>query len=170
MGTEPNRKSESGWDPPFSRKAQGYLRAAQWSPGRQVSVTAYTEAFREEGIVLLPASRSFLERFGGLIIKYETPSKQADVLEFCADDAVCGLGKGGLRQLEQLLGVHPLCPIGHYQYGTCMLVQDEKGRVFGVSDETTTFIGESGEASIEHILSGTPPCITMARSGDTANR
>ena len=54
-----------------------------------------------------------------------------------------GMGSGGLRQVERLLDVRPLCPIGHYQNGTCMLLQDETGRVFGVWDDTTVFLGDS---------------------------
>ena len=55
--------------------------------------------------------------------------------------------------MERLLDVRPLCPIGYYQFATCLMLQDERGRVFGVSDDTTSFLGESGEEAVENILS-----------------
>jgi hypothetical protein len=87
------------------------------------------------------------------VIEYEGALGQSDVLEFCADGAVRGMGGGGLDQMERLLDVSPLCPIGHYKHATCMMLQDESCRVFGVSDDTTSFLGESGEEAIENILS-----------------
>jgi hypothetical protein len=154
MATKPRRVPghESG-SFAHSLRAESYLRAAQWLPGGHADVARYEAACEAEGVSLLPATRDFLRRYGGLVIKYEDSLRQTDVLEFCADDAVRGMGIGGLRQVERLLDVRPLCPIGHYQYGTCMLLQDEGGRVFGVSDDTTTFLGESGEEAIENILS-----------------
>ena len=55
--------------------------------------------------------------------------------------------------MERLLDVRPLCPIGYHQFATSLMLQDERRRVFGVSDDTTCFLGESGEEAIENILS-----------------
>jgi SUKH-3 immunity protein len=160
MARRLKRKPEPGEDPfAFSRRTDRDLRAAKWSPGRKVDGSVYERVYQEEDVPLLPASRDFLSRYGSLIIPYADQAGNRDVLEFCADDAVRGMGSGGLRQVERLLGVRPLCPIGHYQFGTCMLLQDETGRVLGVSDDTTSFLGASGEEAIENILSGRAPRI-----------
>ena len=158
MASGLKRKPESGDDPfAFSRRTERDLRAAKWLPGRKVDGSIYERAYQEEDALLLPTSRDFLSRYGSLIIPYEDHAGNRDVLEFCADDAVRGMGSGGLHQVERLLGVCPLCPIGHYQFGTCMLLQDATGRVFGVSDDATSFLGASGEEAIENILSGREP-------------
>ena len=141
----------------YSQQVESDLRAAGWLPIRERNTPVYETAYQDEGVSLLPATHDFLRRYGGRVIRYEDQSKNLDILEFCADDAVRGMGGGGLRQVERLLDVRPLCPIGHYQYGTCMLLQDETGRVFGVSDDTTVFLGDSGEEAIENILSGREP-------------
>lgn len=136
----------------FSPIAKAYLRAARWSPQRRLIVTAYEAAYEKEGFSLHAAARRFLQRFGGLIIKYQTTADQPDVLDFCADDAVRGMGSGGLAQIERLLGIRPLCPLGHYQHGTCMLLQAGDGRVFGVADDTVTRLAKSGEEAVNNIL------------------
>jgi hypothetical protein len=91
------------------------------------------------------------------VIKYEDAHPQTDVLDLCADDAVRGMGGSGLHEMERLLGMSRLCPIGYYQYATCMMLQDENGRVFGVSDDTTSLLGESVADAIENILSRREP-------------
>lgn len=154
MASRPRRESAGGSGSyAHSPRVEGYLRGAGWSAEKRVERARYEAAFEREGVSLTQATRDFLSRYGGLMIRYHDIVGGTDVLEFCADDAVRGLGSGGLHQMERLLDVSPLCPVGHYQYATCMMLQDEKGRVFGVSDDTTSFLGESGEEAIENILS-----------------
>jgi hypothetical protein len=136
-----------------SPQTESYLREAGWSAARRTDPTDYERAFEHEGVPLTQSTRDFLDRYGGLVIKYRDPLGQTDVLDLRADDAVRGIGPRGLDEMERLLDARPLCPIGHYQFATCMLLQDGSGRVFGVSDDTTSFLGESGEDAIENILS-----------------
>jgi len=138
----------------FSPVALAYLRKAGWTPKRVVRTSLYEEPYKAEGLSLLLKAKSFLGKFGGLIICYVTKSQQQDVLEFLAERAVQGMGNGGVEGFEELIGVAPLCPIGHYLFGTCLLLMDSRGRVFGGSDETVTFIGATGEKAISNILSG----------------
>jgi SUKH-3 immunity protein len=137
----------------FSPQVEVYLREAGWSPLRRTDPAHYEKAFEREGISLTQATRDFLGRYGGLVIKYQGAMGQTDVLDFCADDAVRGIGARGLHEMERLLDVRPLCPIGYCLCSTCLMLQDERGRVFGVSDDTTSFLGESGEEAVENILS-----------------
>ncbi|HUY88504.1 MAG TPA: SUKH-3 domain-containing protein [Pirellulales bacterium] len=130
------------------------LRKAGWTPKRVVATSLYEHAYDSEQIRFLPKTKQFLRQFGGLIIPYLTKSRQEDVLEFLADRAVQGLGGSGIEVFEELIGTVPLCPIGHYLFGTCILFMDCQGRVFGGSDETVTFVGESGEEAIGNILTG----------------
>jgi hypothetical protein len=138
----------------FSPKASAYLHTAGWTPSRTVDTTLYEEAFAREGLPLFPKAKSFLRRFGGLSIRYVTALQQPDVLEFQAARAVRGMGAGALEGFEELIGAGALCPIGHCFHGTCMLLMDNKGHVFGGSDETITFEGDRGEVAISNILSG----------------
>ena len=66
----------------FSGRTERALRAAKWLPGRKVDGSVYERAYQEEEVLLLPASRDFLSRYGSLIIPYEDPAGNRDVLEF----------------------------------------------------------------------------------------
>lgn len=140
--------------PVVRNAAIGFLRIAKWTPDRAVSTALYEESFAIANIPLLPQAKEFLARFGGLVIPYVTKSQQQDVLEFCAERTVQGMGGGGIECFEELIGVAPLCPIGHYSFGTVMLFMDSRGWVFGGSDELVTFIGLSGDEAVENILTG----------------
>lgn len=140
-----------------SREVESYLRTAGWSPSRRIDSDRYEAAFQGEGLSLNRAARDFLARYGGLVIRYPDAVGQTDVLEFRAEDAVVGMGGGALDRTERELGVGRLCPIGHYQYAMCLLLQDEAGGVYGVSDDTTSFLGRSGEEAVENILSRREP-------------
>jgi hypothetical protein len=132
----------------------GYLRKARWTPWRVVPTSLYEEAYASEGLRLLPEAELFLRGFGGLIIPYATRSHQEDVLEFLADRAVQGMRGRGIETFEELIGVAPLCPIGHYLFGTCMLFMDSRGWVFGGSDESVALVGKTGEEAVRNILTG----------------
>jgi hypothetical protein len=140
--------------PAFPATALTYLRKAGWMPSRLVPTALYEEAYTAEGLSLLPKVKMFLSRFGGLIISHVTKSQQHDVLEFLAERAVRSMGNGGIEGFEELIGVTPLCPIGHCSFGTCILLMDRRGQVFGGSDETVTFVATTGEEAISNILSG----------------
>lgn len=146
-----NRNPKNGTIP---KAALLYLRKAGWTPQRAVPTAMYEQAYESEGVPFLPRTKQFLRAFGGLIIRYETKARQEDVLEFFAERAVQGMGGRGLEDFQERIGVAPLCPIGHYLFGTCMLFMDNGGRVLGGSDETVTFIGETGEEAIGNILTG----------------
>jgi hypothetical protein len=145
------QKSKNGAIP---HAALLYLRNAGWTPKRVVPTSLYEQAFEAEGIPFLPKTKNFLRKFGGLIIRYAMRSGQEDVLEFLAERAVQGMGGSGLEGFEERIDVAPLCPIGHHLFGTCMLFMDSRGRVFGGSDETVTFVGKTGEEAISKILTG----------------
>lgn len=119
-----------------------------------VPIAPYETAYAAEGLPFPQKVKAFLRHFGGLIIRYGTPAENQDVLEFLAERAVQGMGRGGNKGFEELVGVAPLCPIGHYQYGTCILFMDRRGRVFGGSDEAVTLVGSTGEEAINNILCG----------------
>lgn len=138
----------------FSGAAAEYLRKAGWTPTRTLPTRVYEEASKAEGRSLLPKAKQFLSKFGGLIIQYSPKSGQADVLAFLAERTIHAMDGSGLECFEELIGVSPLCPIGHYQFGTCILFMDKRGYVFGGSDETITLVGQTGEQAIENILTG----------------
>ena len=61
--------------------------------------------------------------------------------------------------MERLLDVRHFARSAITNSRTSIMLQDEGGRVFGVSDDTTSFLGESGEEAIENILSLREPQI-----------
>lgn len=143
----------------FSDQARQYLKAAGWRPSRSVPVTPYQTAYKREGLTLSSAARSFLHRFGGLLIKYALRPGHDDVLGFFADEAVQNMGHGILAQTEEQFGAGRLCPLGHYLYGMCLLLQSDDGKVYGLSDDRTLLVGPSGEEAVDNVLSGRQPQI-----------
>jgi hypothetical protein len=148
----------------LSERAAECLRRAGWTPARTVSTRVYEDAYQTEGRTLLPKTKEFLRNFGGLIIPYLTSSQREDVLAFLADREVHAMDRNGVECFEELTGAAPLCPIGHYQFGTCILFMDKRGYVFGGSDETVTLIGRTGEEAVGNILSGTEAQVIEPRS------
>lgn len=144
MDAKRNRKADSS-DMPVA--VSTCLREAGWTPTRAVSTSLYQDAYRSEGRPFLLKAKEFLSRYGGLVIPYTTKSQTEDVLAFLAEREVHAMNGIGVESFEALLGVAPLCPIGHYQCGTCILFMDKRGRVFGGSDETLTLIGRTGEGA-----------------------
>lgn len=151
MDAKRNRRAEQ---PDMPSAVSSFLRKAGWTPTRAVSTSLYQEAYRSEGRPFLLRAKQFLSRYGGLVIPYTTRSQTEDVLAFLAEREVHAMNGIGVESFEALLGVAPLCPIGHYQCGTCILFMDKRGRVFGGSDETLTLIGRTGEEAVANILSG----------------
>lgn len=122
-------------------------------PNQPDTISRYEQAYENERLTIPPKVREFLRDLGGATFKYELRHHQEDVLDFVADRAVQGMG-AGIKCFEELIGVSPLCPIGHYLFGTCMLLMDRRGRVFGGSDTTVTLVGNSASQAIWNILSG----------------
>jgi hypothetical protein len=137
----------------FSARTRHYLTAAGWTPDRAVPVSTYVEAYGREGLVLSSAAKMFLRNFGGLLIRYEAASGQDDVLGFTADEAVRNMGGGILAQTEQQFAVGRLCPLGHYLWGMCLVLQADDGAVYGLVDDRRVLLGKSGEESVDNVLS-----------------
>lgn len=137
----------------FSACARRYLVEAGWKTDRAVSVSIYLDAYAREGLALSSAARMFLRSFGGLLMRYKSTSGQEDTLGFMADEAVRNMGGGILAQTEEQFGVGSLCPIGHYLWGMCLLLQAEDGSVYGLMDDRRVLIGKSGEESVDNVLS-----------------
>jgi hypothetical protein len=147
------RHKQNGSTSAVAPEARSSLRRAGWKPTRSVRTSICEEAYAHEGLQLLPKPKAFLRKFGGLVIPYVTKSQQQDVLDFLAERAIRGM-KHGIKGFEKLLVTAPLCPVGHYLFGTCILLMDRKGQIFGGSDETLTRVGNTGEKAISNILGG----------------
>jgi hypothetical protein len=149
-----DKRKRKGNGPDIPSTALAFLLKAGWTPRRAISTSLYEEAYRSEGRPFLLKAKQFLARYGGLIIPYVTKSQKKDVLAFLAEREVHAMDRSGVECFEELIGVAPLCPIGHYQCGTCILFMDKRGHVFGGSDETLALIGRTGEEAVGNILSG----------------
>ncbi len=133
------------------------LRRAGWEPGRAVPVDPYMAAYHAEKIPWTKEVEEFLSEFGDLIIEYTTGFEGKDVLEFCARRAAQGIGRGGIEGFQELSGRSYLGPLGHCQFGTCLLFMADKGEILGGTDEGITFIGQTGKNAIGNVLTGAEP-------------
>lgn len=75
------------------------------------------------------------------------------MLGFTADEAARNMGGGILAQSEEQFVAGRLCPLGHYLWGMCLLLQADDGAVYGLLDDRTVLLGQSGEESVDNILS-----------------
>ena len=138
----------------FSEKTAICLRLAGWSPTREVPLGIYETAFAEENLTIPTKVQSFLRHFGGLIIPYKNLAQQDDTIDFLAEEAVQGLGNQQLRSYDALVGGGHLCPIGHYAFGSCLLLMSSTGNVYGGQDMILYFVGNSGPQALENLVTG----------------
>jgi hypothetical protein len=114
----------------------------------------YRAAFAEEGLDLPVKVQKFLSLFGGLVIPYVSRENQEDTLDFCADEAVQGLGCKALRPYETIVDSGKLSPIGYFAGGTCLLMMAASAKVYGGVNWRVLYVGETGVHAIENIISG----------------
>jgi hypothetical protein len=135
-------------------KAIQTLKHAGWSEDRNIDISKYEQAYKDEGIVLFEPTKAFLRKFGGLLIPYHDDCFNRDErLGFHAEEVVCGYGR---------------CQEERNPIGQCFhdheLAMDEQGRVWlYYSHKEPDVFAETGEEAINRILNwnrdelGKPP-------------
>jgi hypothetical protein len=145
-------------DVDLSPEALKSLTEAGWKPEEERNLDDIREAFKAEKVPLHGAALDFLSCFGGIIARYDTTTNCEDVLEFCAADAVKGMGRAGqLEYLAENIGLPDdvtLCPIGHFQYSMCMLLMTSEGKVYAAGDEGYWIIGNTPREAINNVIAG----------------
>jgi len=130
------------------------LKCAGWGPSRKIDIRKYVSAFASEKVAMVAPAKTFLRTFGGLLVNYTTRANDDDVLDFSADEAVEGHGAGALHRYELILGTGSLSPIGYFDTGSCLLLMDSSGIVYGASGWRLILVGKTGVGAIESIVSG----------------
>jgi hypothetical protein len=125
------------------------LETAGWSPNYRSDLDLYKKAYEKEGFDFPIVVQRVLSQFGGLIIKYNN-----DVLEFCVEHAVVGIGRCRDLSFFKIIG-SKVYPIGSCIQGLCLLfVCGESGYIYGLHDNGCNLIGRDIDEAICNILAG----------------
>ncbi|MGI5412702.1 SUKH-3 domain-containing protein [Streptomyces chartreusis] len=115
------------------------LRAAGWTPGRQVDPESWLSAFEAEGLKSHAAARAFLTEFGGITVNLSGPGITRSREPFEFDPLLCeGEGDRFLEWGEEVK--KSIFPIGVLDDGRFFLGIDEDSRIYLVE----TWLGSFG--------------------------
>ena len=132
-----------------SPKAEEVLRAAGWTPERQVDITEWTDALRRDGVEVSPHAEAILRKFGRIRLGHRGrggPSRQ----DFSVDPT-SWLGEGEhVRDIEAAIG-HRLSPLGETM-GAAMLGVLDDGAVIAEMDGDVVQIGRSWRDALDYLI------------------
>ena len=137
------------------------LRAAGWSPTREVDIAPYIPLLEEEGSTVSDAAKAFLQRYVDLRIPIpreislpegrtmqRTETLMFDVMFFNGS-----LGPEVIAMKEQRLHT-PLCQIGFWDGHQTWLFMAPSGDVYGVWGDSIIHCGSSGDEAVINMISG----------------
>ena len=146
----------------FSPRALEILTKAGWSPDRIVPVSPFISASAAAGYELHAAAARFLERFGGLVVRFDYEKKlwsgSVVLHRMFHFDVGKAIRESAESTAEYRLWIgKPVCVIGDSNMGNSLLLMDVNGCVYAGSDEYLCVIGESGEDAIEALCTRRKP-------------
>jgi SUKH-3 immunity protein len=143
----------------FSKITYKVLKKAGWFPGRHVFSTIQLL----HGFNLLDSARDVLDEFGGLSMQYNYSEKRGrrthlGETRIFLDPISCGGQEDSIAEESRLIG-HPLYPLGevfddYYDPDESTILIDDLGRVFLLSFFALYFMGETFDASLDHMIVG----------------
>lgn len=148
----------------FPAEVEDVLRASGWTEGRQVtgaSAAAIELVTAQPGAdgsrhTPFPAAEKALAEFGGLFVYQDEPGLELRRRPFALDPALAAATAATLADLSGLLGVR-LFPLGVEGDGDAVLAIDEQGRVFAFDHAGDWFLGDSLDAALTTLITGTSP-------------
>lgn len=138
----------------FTPEVEEVLRAAGWSPERQVDVAGWASLFEGEGLPAHQAALDFLREFGGLSVHIGGPGREKAKEPFEFNPSLCE-GEGELfvtwgEELER-----QLFPLGELDRGRFFLAIDENAEIYLVETWAASF--GAGPAAVENLVLGNKP-------------
>lgn len=141
----------------FTEKTQKLLEKAGWHPDYEGEVTAYQQLMEKEGCPLPPVVVQFLQKFGGLYVRYPSPYAPGKQTSFQLDglkaaDAYPGQYCIDLEHYSQRIGstVYAVGDVKNH----ALLLMSEEGKFYLAFDGYLVFKAETGEAGIEALIHG----------------
>ena len=159
-------------DPPIV----SVLEAAGWSESRRVSVEAWVERLREEGMEPFDAAIEILAEFGGLQLHHQFVVSDGTMIHISVylDPLMAGLGEADRVEYWEELLEQRFYPIGEYD-GHLLLVAED-GQVYLDGDAAGCRVGENFEEALQVIIVRDRPGVdvfdkaTMRRVDRSRNR
>lgn len=139
----------------FSEYTLQVLTKAGWSEDYTANNSIYRELLESEGYTVLEKAMQFLNRYGGLVLTYahRKISGETATTHFDISRAIKRVEVNDLLYYSQALQ-KKLCLIGETSSGYMVLMMDQNGVVYAGIDDLLYLVGETGEASINNIISG----------------
>lgn len=138
----------------FSPEVEDVLRAAGWTPERQVDASGWTSLFEDEGLHAHQAAIDFLREFGGLDVRVSGPGREQAREPFEIDPSLCEGEGDQFAEFGRELG-RELFPIGELDRGRFFLAIDENTEVYLVESWAASF--GAMPTAIENLVLGVKP-------------
>lgn len=138
---------DAGW-PGDGRTDEQIATAVSVVRGELGRRGARTEAF--------PAATQALSEFGGLFVVQDGPGRDLRRRPFAIDPTQVAATAETLASVGELLGTR-LFPLGLEGDHESVLAIDESGRVFALDHAGVWFLGESVDAALITLVTGTQP-------------
>ena len=129
------------------------LERSGWSEERRIDLSEMEAGLAARGLRLNDGARMFLERFGGLSIRDDSPSHLR--LETDPVEAVGDVEPGDIEAAEKKIGAG-LTPIAATASGMMVMLMDDHGRAFGLErlSGDLFILAESGTALLNGLFLG----------------
>lgn len=111
-----------------------------------------TQALEQDGYIVFPVVRAFLQRFGGLTLKHRISyrgQRLTQLTDFDPVAATAGTDPGLVQRYAEYLG-SPLCIVGSISNKHATLLMSSEGKVYSTYDNLV-FWGNTGEQAIDHV-------------------
>lgn len=134
----------------MSMNASELLRAAGWTPARQVSTREVIGALEALGIDIVPSAQAFLAHYGGLDIRAPDDAFiiiGGDITVQAADVQLCAA-------YARRIGTRST-PVGLHSYATLLI--DEAGELWGGVDNICGLVGKSLLEAVDQLLIDVAP-------------
>lgn len=119
-------------------EAERTLRAAGWSPGRQVDIAVWRERLEVDGFHMHATAERFLAEFGGLAVEEKGPgvTRAREAFEF---DPLLAEGEADrFGEWSRTVG-ESIFPLGELDHGRYFLGISESGVIYLVADWLGSF-------------------------------
>ena len=131
------------------------LRAAGWSPERQINITLHVAMLENEGYEVSEMAASFLRSFGDLQLQVPNAyGPGTDEVSFKVITTVKNRFKEHVDYYAQRIGAPSLCLIGEMYQGYLLTALSPDGRMVAGFDEELFLVGVSPEDALNKLCAG----------------
>jgi hypothetical protein len=145
-----------------SQEAEPILRAAGWTPERQVEVGEWVEALVHDGNTVFPTALEILRSYGRLALRSRGSGGSSRSALDMDPSSWFGERDQGVASIECITGT-AACPIGEV-YGVALLTALEDGRIVADHSGDVALLGPDWRTALDLIILGRGKYVLLARN------